>query len=1534
MSCVHYKFSSKLNYDTVTFDGLHISLCDLKKQIMGREKLKAADSDLQITNAQTKEEYTDDNALIPKNSSVIVRRIPIGGVKSTSKTYVISRTEPVMGTTKAIDDSSASISLAQLTKTANLAEANASEEDKIKAMMSQSGHEYDPINYMKKPLGPPPPSYTCFRCGKPGHYIKNCPTNGDKNFESGPRIKKSTGIPRSFMMEVKDPNMKGAMLTNTGKYAIPTIDAEAYAIGKKEKPPFLPEERSSSSEEDDPIPDELLCLICKDIMNDAVVIPCCGNSYCDECIRTALLESDDHTCPTCNQNDVSPDALIANKFLRQVTAVNNFKNETGYTKRLRKQLVPPAPPVPPPRPLIQRNLQPLMRSPISRQQDPLMIPVTSSSAHPSPSISSLTSNPSSLAPSVPGNPSSAPAPVPDITATVSISVHSEKSDGPFRDSDNKLLPAAALASEHSKGASSIAITALMEEKGYQVPVLGTPSLLGQSLLHGQLIPTTGPVRINAARPGGGRPGWEHSNKLGYLVSPPQQIRRGERNCYRSINRGRHHSERSQRTQGPSLPATPVFVPVPPPPLYPPPPHTLPLPPGVPPPQFSPQFPPGQPPPAGYSVPPPGFPPAPANISTPWVSSGVQTAHSNTIPTTQAPPLSREEFYREQRRLKEEEKKKSKLDEFTNDFAKELMEYKKIQKERRRSFSRSKSPYSGSSYSRSSYTYSKSRSGSTRSRSYSRSFSRSHSRSYSRSPPYPRRGRGKSRNYRSRSRSHGYHRSRSRSPPYRRYHSRSRSPQAFRGQSPTKRNVPQGETEREYFNRYREVPPPYDIKAYYGRSVDFRDPFEKERYREWERKYREWYEKYYKGYAVGTQPRPSANREDFSPERLLPLNIRNSPFTRGRRDDYPAGQSHRNRNLGGSYPEKLSTRDSHNQKDNTKSKESENIPGDNKGNKHKKHRKRRKGEESESFLNPELLETSRKSRESSGVDDAKTDTLFVLPSRDDATPVRDEPMDAESITFKSVSEKDKREKDKPKVKSDKTKRKSDGSTTTKKENVLKPSKGPQEKVDGEREKSPRSEPPLKKAKEEAAKTDSVKPSSSSQKDDKVTGTPRKAHSKSAKEHPETKPVKEEKVKKDCSKDIKSEKPASKDEKAKKPEKNKLLDSKGEKRKRKTEEKNVDKDFESSSMKISKVEGAEIVKPSPKRKMEGDGEKLDRTPEKDKIALSTAPAKKIKLNRETGKKIGSAENTSTTKEPSEKMESTSSKIKQEKVKGKAKRKVAGTEGSSSTLVDYTSTSSTGGSPVRKSEEKTDTKRTVIKTMEEYNNDNTAPAEDVIIMIQVPQSKWDKDDFESEEEDVKSTQPVQNVGKPSSIIKNVTTKPSAPVKYTEKESEQSEKLQKLTKEVSHEMTQHEVKSSKGSASSEKGRTKDREHSVLEKEIPDKRKSSAQPEKESTSDRLSEQGNFKNLSQSSKETRTSDKHESVRGSSNKDFTPGRDKKIDYDSREYSSSKRRDERSELVRRKDSPPRGKDSSSGQKERLMRLLLNQTITRATVRVTCL
>lgn len=99
-------------------------------------------------------------------------------------------------------------------------------------------------------------------------------------------------------------------MTSTGEYAIPAIDAyvlitttlcllycsgdmtsklslyrcrEAYAQGKKERPPFVPQDQPSSEDDADPIPDELLCPICNDLMVDAVVIPCCGNSYCDDC---------------------------------------------------------------------------------------------------------------------------------------------------------------------------------------------------------------------------------------------------------------------------------------------------------------------------------------------------------------------------------------------------------------------------------------------------------------------------------------------------------------------------------------------------------------------------------------------------------------------------------------------------------------------------------------------------------------------------------------------------------------------------------------------------------------------------------------------------------------------------------------------------------------------------------------------------------------------------------------------------------------------------------------------------------------------------------------------------------------------------------------------------------------------------------------------------------------------------------------------------------------------------------------------------
>lgn len=56
---VHYKFKSALDFDTITFDGLHISVADLKKGIVHQKRIgNKMDFDLHITNAQTKEGKT------------------------------------------------------------------------------------------------------------------------------------------------------------------------------------------------------------------------------------------------------------------------------------------------------------------------------------------------------------------------------------------------------------------------------------------------------------------------------------------------------------------------------------------------------------------------------------------------------------------------------------------------------------------------------------------------------------------------------------------------------------------------------------------------------------------------------------------------------------------------------------------------------------------------------------------------------------------------------------------------------------------------------------------------------------------------------------------------------------------------------------------------------------------------------------------------------------------------------------------------------------------------------------------------------------------------------------------------------------------------------------------------------------------------------------------------------------------------------------------------------------------------------------
>ncbi|WAQ95660.1 RBBP6-like protein [Mya arenaria] len=321
--------ANSVEYDSVTFDGLAISLRDLKQSIMRKKNMRPEDIDLQVINAQNGEEYSSPSIMIPKNSSLTISRIPVGGgsrraqeITPTSKKmkWAAFRKE----TQQAIQEAeSGSYNTDKLKQSSDPANASSSEIEKIAQMMKQSTKDFDPANYnYKVPKGTPSTSYTCFKCGKGGHYIQNCPNTDAEGASNSPsefaqRIKRPTGIPMEHMLVVNEP-LPGTYQTHTGQYTVPKIDAEAYATGKKERPPFLPEPAGKRMVvKQKPVPKELKCPLCGDMARDAV-----------------LLESDDHICPSCDSMNVSPDGLIANQMLRR--AVTNFQNETGYTKIAQK----------------------------------------------------------------------------------------------------------------------------------------------------------------------------------------------------------------------------------------------------------------------------------------------------------------------------------------------------------------------------------------------------------------------------------------------------------------------------------------------------------------------------------------------------------------------------------------------------------------------------------------------------------------------------------------------------------------------------------------------------------------------------------------------------------------------------------------------------------------------------------------------------------------------------------------------------------------------------------------------------------------------------------------------------------------------------------------------------------------------------------------------------------------------------------------------------------------------------------------------
>ncbi|XP_042463221.1 E3 ubiquitin ligase PQT3-like isoform X3 [Zingiber officinale] len=354
---VYYKFKSAKAFDSIPIEGQFISVANLKERIFETKLYgKGNDFDLMISNAQSNEEYIDEGAMIPKNTSVLIRRVP----GRPRKSIVTERVELNVVESKVeelpppasllVGDSSINKYIGVLqpeeyewdefgndlyaipetnhSQTSNFVVNvppgnKVDEESKIKALIDTPALDWNHQTQDAYGAGrgygrgrgmggrgfgrgmldrrTPPAGYVCHRCKVPGHFIQHCPTNGDPNYDIK-RAKPPTGIPKSMLMATSD-----------GSYALPS---GAVAVLKPNEAAFEKEiEGLPTTRPVCDLPPQLHCPLCKEVMKDAVLTSkCCFTSFCDKCIRDYIMSK---LMCFCGATDILADDLLPNKTFRE-----------------------------------------------------------------------------------------------------------------------------------------------------------------------------------------------------------------------------------------------------------------------------------------------------------------------------------------------------------------------------------------------------------------------------------------------------------------------------------------------------------------------------------------------------------------------------------------------------------------------------------------------------------------------------------------------------------------------------------------------------------------------------------------------------------------------------------------------------------------------------------------------------------------------------------------------------------------------------------------------------------------------------------------------------------------------------------------------------------------------------------------------------------------------------------------------------------------------------------------------------------------
>ena len=351
-SSVFYKFKNSREPERILFDGTAISVWSLKREIIIASGLgDGTDFNLHMyPQEDMNAEYKDDTTLIPRSATVVCVRRPAPRGQGRAARY-ISGKPPVRAITKDTTKAAAPAAPTGAPLTEADAEAaflaeSAQVWDAQKESLSHAKPVYNNNNNNKsrKPVNvpnhDPPTGYVCKRCLVKGHWIQACPTNDDPDFKPVFQAKRTTGIPRSFLKTVEKPvdeeAAKGIMLNADGEYVQVMADTKTWEKFQ-EKANTSKAQAASADAANKEIRDRgLECSIDKRRFVDPVKTPCCGKTFCRECIDNALADGD-LVCPSCGTEEVLMDDLVADDDM--VSQLRAFDEEKVKEKMEKEEQI-------------------------------------------------------------------------------------------------------------------------------------------------------------------------------------------------------------------------------------------------------------------------------------------------------------------------------------------------------------------------------------------------------------------------------------------------------------------------------------------------------------------------------------------------------------------------------------------------------------------------------------------------------------------------------------------------------------------------------------------------------------------------------------------------------------------------------------------------------------------------------------------------------------------------------------------------------------------------------------------------------------------------------------------------------------------------------------------------------------------------------------------------------------------------------------------------------------------------------------------